>query len=40
MSADPQGYEPPSVVDLGAFAELTQTASGTPNEAAVPATGS
>jgi hypothetical protein len=36
----PQGYEPPSVVDLGKFEELTQTLSGTPNEKALPATGS
>jgi hypothetical protein len=36
----PQGYESPSVVDLGAFEELTQTTSGKPNEKALPATGS
>jgi hypothetical protein len=35
-----QGYERPTVVDLGAFEELTQTSSGTPNEKALPATGS
>jgi hypothetical protein len=36
----PQGYEAPSVVDLGKFEELTQTTFGTPNEKALPATGS
>jgi hypothetical protein len=36
----PQGYEPPSVVDLGKFEELTQSAvTGTPNEKSIPATG-
>jgi hypothetical protein len=35
-----QGYEAPAIVDLGAFEELTQTSSGTPNEKALPATGS
>ena len=35
-----QGYEAPSVVDLGKFEELTQTAEGKPNEKALPATGS
>jgi hypothetical protein len=35
-----QGYEAPSVVDLGAFEELTQTSAGKPNEKAIPATGS
>jgi hypothetical protein len=35
-----QGYESPSIVDLGAFSELTQTAAGKPNEKALPATGS
>jgi hypothetical protein len=36
----PQGYEAPSVVDLGKFEDLTQTAAGKPNEKGVPATGS
>jgi hypothetical protein len=35
-----QGYESPSVVDLGKFEELTQTSEGKPNEKALPATGS
>jgi hypothetical protein len=35
-----QGYEPPTITDLGAFEELTLTSSGKPNEHGVPATGS
>jgi len=35
-----QDYEAPAVTDLGAFTELTQGVSGTPNEKAIPATGS
>jgi hypothetical protein len=40
MTDSTQGYEAPSVTDLGAFEELTQSAvTGTPNEMAEPATG-
>jgi hypothetical protein len=40
MTDFPQGYESPSVTDLGAFEELTQSAvEGKPNEKAEPATG-
>jgi len=40
MTDSPQGYESPSVIDLGGFEELTQSAvTGTPSEMSEPATG-